>query len=382
MFDFSVLPQHLQESLKVFMKNNVQTPIIICSKDQIATNLSFFLQQLKLKRSDIYFPVKVNHAPAILNYFNDAGTNFEIASVGELFILEKLKIPAGRIMFSNPVKIPDHIKCAYKYGVQYFAFDTETELQKIALNAPQSSVYARISISNTGAQWTLNQKFGIPENKVVGLMKRAIEFNLKPVGIAFHVGWNNKNTNTYKEAIQRAADIFHELKQNGISLEFMNIGGGFPAHDGDPYPLLQKIASEINPDLEFLKKQFGIRIIAEPGSFLTADTSALICSVADVIKRKNKSWIFLDSGINQGFQWILSGIRYQVIYPYKTSADTTLKKFIITGPTCDSHDVFSKDIALPEHVKTGDKMLVFPAGAYINSAERYNGFEYPDTFFS
>ena len=104
--------------------------------------------------------------------------------------------------------------------------------------------------------------------------------------------------------------------------------------------------------------------------------------MVDVIKRKNKSWIFLDSGINQGFQWILSGIRYQVIYPYKTSADTTLKKFIITGPTCDSHDVFSKDIALPEHVKTGDKMLVFPAGAYINSAERYNGFEYPDTFFS
>ena len=379
MFDFSALPPHLQRGLSASLQKTITTPTIICSQDQIAANLHTLLQQLEFPASDVYFPVKVNHTPEVIACLNQLSTNFEIASLGELSILGKLKIPAQRIIFSNPVKIPNHIRAAYHYGIRNFAFDTETELKKIALYAPHSSVFARLSISNLGAEWALNDKFGIPQTEVVTLMKKAINLNLNPNGIAFHVGWNNKNPDTYSNAIGIVSELFEELNRNDIHLEFLNIGGGFPAHNCDSYALLNAIAHKIKPQLGALQEQYDIRIIAEPGSFLLANAAAMVCRVVDVIQRENKRWIFLDSGICQGFQWVMSHISYAVIYPYHIPKETSFHHYIITGPTCDSHDVFAENVRLPDSIKSGDFMLVFPAGAYISSAQHYNGFDYPET---
>ncbi len=380
MFDFSALPPHLERSLSASLQNTFTTPTIICSQDQIAANLHTLLQQFEFPGSNVYFPVKVNHTPEVITCLNQLGTNFEIASLGELSILETLKIPGQRIIFSNPVKISSHIQAAYLYGIRDFAFDTETELEKIAVNAPQSSVFARLSISNLGAEWALNDKFGIPQTEVVRLMKKAIDLNLNPNGIAFHVGWNNKNPETYSNAIAIVSELFEELNRNDIHLKFLNIGGGFPAHNCDSYALLEAIAHKIKPQLNAIQKQYDIRIIAEPGSFLLANAATMVCRVVDVIQRENKRWIFLDSGIFQGFQWVMSHISYAIIYPYHIPNETSFQQYIITGPTCDSHDVFAENVRLPDSIKSGDFMLVYPAGAYISSAQHYNGFDYPETF--
>jgi len=379
MYDFSAFPEQLKKDLELFFATSPATPVIVTSKNQIAHNLNYFLQRFSMEPQQLYFPVKVNHDSSILTFLKEQHVCFEIASLGELELLKKIQVHPEKIFFSNPVKFPDHIKKAYEYGVRIFAVDSMSEISKLALHAPGSSVFLRLSVSNKGSGWKLDKKFGSEKKDSLNLIRFAIHSGLRPYGISFHVGWNNKDVETFVRAAADVEDILVILQKDGIKPDVVNLGGGFPAHNVSQYELLDEIANALKPLLYNIQKNFHVSIIAEPGSFIMANTGVMACSVMDVIKRKNQYWIFLDTGIFQGFQWIMGGLNYQVIFPYKTEKNTQLSPYTITGPTCDSHDIFAENLMLPETVKAGDFLLVYPAGAYINSAKEYNGFGYPGT---
>ncbi|HNW89692.1 MAG TPA: hypothetical protein PKN48_08500 [Bacteroidales bacterium] len=379
MYDLSAFPAELKKNISSVLGKTVAKPAIICSKKQIAFNLNYFLKCLSIKAQQLCFPVKVNNETAILQFLKELGAGFEISSAGELDLLKNIQADPEKIIFSNPVKIHEHIRKAYEYGVNTFVFDSESELVKLRQYAPASDVYLRIAVPNKGAGWKLEHKFGARPQEACMLMKMAIAGGLRPVGISFHVGWNNTHTETYQAAMNIAAQVTAALEEKGIKLSFLNIGGGFPAHGVDQYALLNEISKKIKPQLAIFRIKHGMTIIAEPGSAIMANTAAMITAVTAVITRGKKRWIFLDSSIFQGFQWIMGGLKYQLVYPYKSAKDATLQPYTITGGTCDSHDIFAENMMLPETVKEGDFFLVYPAGAYINSAREYNGFGYAET---
>lgn len=78
----------------------------------------------------------------------------------------------------------------------------------------------------------------------------------------------------------------------------------------------------------------------------------------------------------QGFHWVLTGQEYNISALRKSSSSKT-EKYIITGPTCDSHDVFSRTAMLPEDIDKEDYLVIYPAGAYTTSTREYNGIKYP-----
>ncbi|HNW70837.1 MAG TPA: alanine racemase [Bacteroidales bacterium] len=381
MYDFSAFPEHLKKDLELFFAKSPATPAIVTSKNQIAHNLNYFLQRFRMEPQQIYFPVKVNHDTEVLVFLKDQHICFEIASLGELELLKKIQVSPEKIFFSNPVKFPDHIKKAYEYGVRIFAMDSISEITKLALDAPGARVFLRLSVSNKGSGWKLDKKFGAEKQDALNLIRFAIQSGLRPCGISFHVGWNNQDIETFVRATEDVEDILAILQKEGINPEVVNLGGGFPAHDVSQYELLDKIAKALRPLLDNIQKSFHVKIIAEPGSFIMANTGVMTCSVLDVVQRKKQHWIFLDTGIFQGFQWIMGKLSYRVIYPYKTAKGIKFTKYHVTGPTCDSHDIFTKAASFPDTVKAGDQMLIYPAGAYIGSAKEYNGFGYPETQF-
>ena len=120
-----------------------------------------------------------------------------------------------------------------------------------------------------------------------------------------------------------------------------------------------------------------MEVYAEPGSFLTTNTGIVISKVINVIKRKDRIWAYLDTGINQGFTWIMGGLEYAIFSPYKMVSPLT--DYVVCGPTCDSHDLFSKQAFLSSELKENDLLLIYPAGSYISSSKMYNGFDYPIT---
>ncbi|MBF0229626.1 MAG: hypothetical protein HQK63_08570 [Desulfamplus sp.] len=386
--EFFEIPKLLQDTLLKSIDSELTTPLIILCKDIIKSNLFFFSETLNIPVNDIFFAVKANNDPRVLHVLEKSGSNFEIASSGELDLLKQLNINPTRILFSNPVKISSHIKAAYDYGIKRFAFDTEEELKKISIHAPLSEVYLRFNVSNHGAGWKLEGKFGAEPENAVNLLKKAVLFNLKPLGITFHVGWDNKDIKAWEDAVERAVQIVKRCLHDGLYLQFVDLGGGFPAHAvSDQYYTLQSIGSAIAPHINTLRNKYNLAVFAEPGSFIINNCAAMVASVYSIINRGSAKWVFIDSSINHGFIWIYNGIEYHTILLNNTDKADKLKRnkieeplmeeCIITGPTCDSEDVFGRAVLLPDTLKEGDYICIYPAGGYTNSSKNYNGFDFP-----
>ena len=135
----------------------------------------------------VHYAVKANPHPRLLACLHAAGCRFEAASWAEVRAAIRAGADPSEVLFTHPVKPADDIARAYKAGVWRFAADSDTELHKIARNAPGSAVLLRLDV---GADGTVGDqgKFGIPPGQAPGLARLARSLGLNPYGLAFHVG--------------------------------------------------------------------------------------------------------------------------------------------------------------------------------------------------
>jgi ornithine decarboxylase len=189
------------------------------------------------------------------------------------------------------------------------------------------------------------------------------------------VGWNNNHIETWHHVFTQISALCFQLKSKNFKLKSINIGGGFPAHLGNQYAKLTHLSKDILPFLTQFRAELNLEVVAEPGSFLVANAGKMIVRVIERLKRDNREWIYVDSGVFQGFSWIMGGLHYQIeaVYTY-----STLIPMVVCGPTCDTHDVFSYEVQLPSNLSVGDLLVISPAGAYISSSINYNGFSFPN----
>ena len=373
----------LKKSLDKFVEEgkikNFKTPFIFFDKSLLKENYLRIKNIFLNGKSHIHYAVKANSELEVISELNNLGSGFEIASVGELLKLEKLKVNPDKIIFSSPVKLEDHISYAYKFGIRTFSYDSTIELDKLAHLAPNSKVILRIDVSNHGARWKLDNKFGAEKKDWILLLEYAQKLKLKPIGITFHVGWNNIKNSTWGRAMKMTGQLVKSAYKKNIKIKYVNIAGGFPAHLVDQEHYLNQIANLLNPILLKLNKNYGIETIIEPGTYVVANCAALITRIYSNIKREKRDWLFVDASITGGFYWILEGLIYDIYLAGPKNKLPYNNLYTITGPTCDSQDTFTKKIKLPKELSNGDILAISPAGAYITSSEEYNGFPYPKT---
>jgi len=359
---------------------NKNTPYFLIDKGRIVYNFLFFKHKLNLEEEDIFYSVKANNNSEVIKELTILGSGFEIASIHELQILVNQDVDTNKVIFSNPVKIPSHISGSYKMGINKFAFDTENELYKISKFAPKSKVLLRLEVDNNGAEWTLDKKFGAKIQNTVDLFKLAIRLNLEPFAISIHNGWNNVNINTWKNNIEIAKQLIINCRKEAININILNLGGGFPAHNIDQFKFLEDLSANLTDVFKEMRENHNIKIITEPGSFIVNYAGILVTRIFDIVTRDTSKWIFIDTGIIQGFPWVLSNLKYEFLYPYQTDENCKKTEFIITGPTNDSKDIFGK-YSFPENIKINDYLCIYPAGAYTTSSLDYNGFKIPELNF-
>lgn len=359
----------------ILQENSLDTPALLFSGELLRNNIDFFRNTIVVDK--IYFPVKTNNQVDVLDILKSAGIFFEAASLGELQLLSSIDVRSEDIIFGNPVKLDKHIGFAARMGIDTYSVDTESELIKINKHMKNANVYLRLDVSNKGSAWDLSDKFGCDAQDAIDLFRKATDLKMNAVGVSFHVGWNNSDTATWEQAVIKAYQVIRQCRDVNINLRFINIGGGFPAHLNNQYDMLRRIAGVINPHLTRIKNEFNMEVYAEPGSFLAANAGVTVSRVMNVIKRKNRLWVYLDTGINQGFSWIMSGLKYAVFSPEKI--EPPLTEYIVCGPTCDSHDLFDRHSLLSSKLQEDDLLLIYPAGAYISSSKTYNGFDFPVT---
>jgi len=356
----------------------IETPCLVVDLDVVAENYKRLHRAMPL--AEIYYAVKANPAKPVLETLAGLGSSFDAASVNEVEACLAAGALAESISFGNTVKKQRDIELAYQKGVRLFAFDCENELMKIAEAAPDADVYCRIAVSNEGAEWPLSGKFGCPAAVARNLMIKARDLGLGPRGISFHVGSQQTDTAKWDIAIAQVAMLFTDLREQGIELKMINLGGGYPVRYRRDVPEMEEYGETI---MDSMRRHFGNAIpdmFIEPGRSIIGNAGVLETEVVLVSTRSptdEKRWVYLDVGLFGGLAETMDeAIRYHITTP-RDSGETG--PVAIAGPTCDGMDVMYQkaDYSLPLALRSGDKVRIHTAGAYTSTyaSVGFNGFE-------
>lgn len=359
-----------------------ETPFFFFSRKKILQNYKQFKDLFP--NALVHFAMKANSEPEVLRTLTHAGCGFEVASVYELRMLKKHRVSPDKIIFGTSVKPAAHIKEFLKYGVDRFAFDSLSELEKIASVAPGSRVYIRIVANDSGSVFKFSEKFGTDSANVVPYLLRAKELGLIPYGVSFHVGSQASDAMAWAHAITVLGPILKELKTAGVILDVINFGGGYPCQyaSSEIVPSLEEIAENT---LEAYKKlPYQPQIMLEPGRGMIADTGVLVAGIIARIERKSSTWLFADVGVYNGLFETMAyqgSTRYPIV-GMRQANNSGEMMFSIAGPTGDSPDVITRETLLPSDTTVGDKVVMYNIGAYsLTVISEFNGFPKPSVYY-
>ncbi|MFZ3581333.1 type III PLP-dependent enzyme [Loktanella sp. DJP18] len=351
-------------------------PTLVIDCDRVETQYNAL--KAGLGHADIHYAVKANPAKPVLERLVQLGSHFDAASRGEIEMCIAAGAHPDTISYGNTIKRASDIAWAHGAGITLFAADAEEELDKIAEHAPGASVYIRLIVETSEADWPLTRKFGCDAGLALQLLDYATEVGLTPVGFSFHVGSQTRRAEMWAPTLDQMAEIWQAAKDAGHTLTLLNIGGGFPAFYGEAIDTPTVYASRV---MALVEEKFGHipRIMAEPGRGMVAEAGVIACEVMLVSRKSDRDvhrWVYLSIGRFSGLaETEGEAIRYQ----FETDRDgDATGPCIMAGPSCDSADVLyeKRPMNLPLTLKSGDRVLIRNTGAYTStySSVCFNGF--------
>jgi ornithine decarboxylase len=362
---------------------DVPTPYLVTDLDTVARRYAAF--SAALPGVHAFYAMKCNPSPEILTTLAARGAGFEIASIGELRLLQRLGVDPAGVLYSNPVKPPAHIAAAHAAGLWRFSFDSPNELAKIAEHAPGAAVYLRLRVDDHDSVFPLSRKFGADLQDAAGLMLLARDLGLRPYGLTFHVGSQCGNPAAWRRAIGATGRLMARLADAGIHLGMLDLGGGFPARYVAGVPSIEAIGDMINPALAELLPYRPELVAAEPGRHLVAEAAVMAVAVIGRERRGDEDWLFVEVGAYNGMMETLQtadGWDYPLWTSRPDHAETPQVPFTVTGPSCDSSDTMFRGVLLPATLDVGDTLYIGSAGAYtLSYASAFNGFAPPTPLF-
>lgn len=338
-----------------------------------------------LPRIRPFFAIKCNPDELILKILARLGCGFDCASKNEISKIISFSIDPQNIIYANPCKMVSQIKFARAHDVDLLVFDSEHELYKIKLYHSDAKLVLRIKTNDKDSVCRFSCKFGADLEEIENILKIAKHLELNVCGVAFHVGSNCMNSDTYHDSIKNSRQVFEISKLLGFEMNLLDIGGGFPGIDSDKVTF-EKIAKTINDALdEYFSDIKDLKIIAEPGRFFVSSSHNLLINIINKkvkISQENgdKRIIFyINESVYSSLNNIIMDhfiINESNFLPFNERNEKKYKCTIF-GPTCDSMDKVTDEILLPD-LEIGEYIIVKNMGAYtsaVNSGvESFNGF--------
>ena len=202
-----------------------------------------------------------------------------------------------------------------------------------------------------------------------------------------HVG-SGPTTREFQANMQLLADFFADCLPAYPHAGAVSLGGGLP------YPYKPEAeAIDLEPFGHLLRecqarfsRQAGrdIRVEIEPGRYFVAPVAAVVTQVTDIKRTRDNArgpghtFVMVDAGFCDLVRPAMYG-SFHRISVWDAPPDAALEPVVLSGPLCESGDVFTRDDAellqprpLPP-VQAGDLVLIHDAGAYGNTmSSNYN----------
>jgi diaminopimelate decarboxylase len=207
-------------------------------------------------------------------------------------------------------------------------------------------------------------KFGISSiEEIFKLCKySAISKNLNLVGLACHIGSQILDLDGYIESANKIFELSNKLSMEGITLDFLDLGGGLGiAYENEVPPLPNELISVLEEKFVGRKE----RLILEPGRSISANAGILLTKI-EYIK---DNFLIVDAAMND----LLRPALYKASHGVSNLKDKkeNAKNWDIVGPVCESSDFLAKNVYL--EAEEGDCIAIKNAGAYgFVMASNYN----------
>ncbi len=350
------------------------TPVFVYSIDEIKRRIFSLERECEGFPHIICFSVKSNYNFAILKSIARWGFGADVVSAGELFLAKKAGFPSAKIVFAGVGKTQEEIKYAIEENILLFNVESEEEYNLIREIDPKAPISFRVKFQadlrtihkhlQVGKE---ESKFGIPEKEAFSLYLKAKEDGANIKGIHFHIGSQILDVDVFKAVAQKAEQFIKGLESEGVSLDFVDVGGGLgiPYRDTDIAPSFAKYVQAFEPVISL-----GKTIIFEPGRSIVAPAGVLLTKVIRT-KDYGKHYTIVDASMTEVIRPALYNAIHRVvpvIKDEKKEIQTT-----VVGPVCENADFIAKDVKLPNPQK-GDLLAVLDVGAYCSSmSSNYNG---------
>jgi diaminopimelate decarboxylase len=371
------------------------TPSYVYSQTAIEDAFGELKRGLRKLPHLLCFAVKANGNLSILKLLGALGSGFDIVSGGELDHLGRIGISGDRIVFSGVGKTRDEIRAALAYkcrrahspGILQFNVESPAELEVLleeasrrrGKSAPIPGVSVRVNPDvsagghphiSTGLSY---HKFGVNWNEARSLyLQHKDSRYIRWQGISAHIGSQIVDLNPFQQAVEKLAGYLVELRKSGITLKYLDFGGGLGVRYTTETPVdrtsyARMVADAVRP--------LGVHLLLEPGRSIIAPSAVLLSRV--IFKKTNsaKSFVIVDAAMNDFVRPILYDAPHPVtpVRSVGTARRTPADRVDVVGPVCESGDCFLQDWPLG-HVEAGDAVAVWGAGAYgMVQASNYNG---------
>ena len=319
---------------------------------------------------DLYYALKPLPHGSVIGALRDEGAFFDLATNGEVDLVKRVGVDAGRCIHTHPIKRDSDIRTALAFGVTRFVVDNPDELRKFVKYRNRASLLVRVSFRSPDAVCDLSKKFGCAPGAVLELLDLAAELRLNIEGLSFHVGSQAAGSTMHVHAIEVCRGLMRDAAQRGYSLSTLDIGGGFPVDYSQRSLPIEEFCAPIRAALGAFDPD--VRLIGEPGRYIAAPSAIAVSSVMGRALRDGRWWYYLDDGLYGSY----SGQMYDhATYPVEALVPPGVTHpSVLAGPTCDSIDVIAESIELPA-LEVGDIVVGRSMGAYTwASASEFNFF--------
>jgi len=359
------------------------TPLYIYSQRTLMGHFDKLDSALEKLDHLVCFAVKANSNKSLLRTLARIGSGFDVVSGGELARVIDAGGDPRKCVFAGVGKTEEEIRFALRAGIYSFNVESEPELARIDRVAGRLRKKAPIAVRvnpnvEAGAHkkittGTYENKFGIAFEEVERVYGRAAKLqNLRLRGLQMHIGSQITEVKPFAQAVQKVLPLALRLKERH-GLEFFSIGGGLGiiydpalASGSEEWWTPTRTSKILTPakyaeKLVPLLENSGLRILIEPGRFISGNAGILVTRIEYVKKTGRKNFLIVDAAMNDLIRPAFYDAYHEIV-PVEQRAGGTVSSDVV-GPICESGDYFCQDRPLPKMAE-GDCLALMSAGAY------------------
>lgn len=364
---------------------NYMRPIYVYDLDFIAQRFQAMATALKGVR--LFYAMKANSNPGVLQKLKNLGAGADVVSLGEIKRALECGFSPQDIVYSGVGKTKFEIEEALKLGIYQINVESLPELQRIGTLAREMGKVAQVALRLNPdvdikthpyiATGLKDNKFGMELSLIPALVSCLKSFagSLELVGVSLHLGSQMLEFSGYAEALQRLKKVYLELQLEFPTLKKFDFGGGLGIlYDRVDLSLEEALLQEYAKITHDTLGDLNCELQSEPGRWLVAHAGALITQVQYIKETSAKKFVIVDAGMNHLIRPSLYEASHRIEPLIKGSSVMVVD---IVGPICESSDFFAKERSLTS-VQEGDFIAILDCGAYgYSMASVYNLQELP-----